>query len=88
MNTTRKFLLSGLLLPLLVSACSGLTRSDKPATKTWWLKPLTGVSQKPVPVKVTKVDLSVRVVPGLDGQYLCGSATLVASYTGFRADTG
>jgi len=66
MNTTRKLLLSGLLLPLLVSACSGLTRSDKPATKTWWLKPLTGISQESALASVPKVDLSVGVVPGLD----------------------
>lgn len=66
MNITRKFLLSVLLLPLLVSACGGLTRSDKPATKTWWLKPLTGISQASALARVTRVDLSVRVVPGLD----------------------
>ena len=41
------------ILILSISACGGLTRSDKPATKTWWLKPYAAEAQKlssePVP---------------------------------------
>jgi ABC-type uncharacterized transport system auxiliary subunit len=49
-----------------VSACSGLNRSDKPATTSWWLdaygeSTFTSTSEPPV-----KVDVSVSVVPGLD----------------------
>ncbi|MGA9574470.1 MAG: ABC-type transport auxiliary lipoprotein family protein [Lysobacterales bacterium] len=49
-----------------LSACSGLTQSDKPAITVWWLEPYTGMTRvdsddPPVPVKLT-----VTAVPGLD----------------------
>ena len=67
MNITRKFVIFGLtILILFVSACSGLTRSDKPATKTWWLKPYTATTQAMNNDEVLLVAVSVTVVPGLD----------------------
>ena len=67
MNTTNKFVVFCLLiLALSVSACGGLTRSDKPATSTWWLEPYTGMTQETSSVPVPLVAISVTVVPGLD----------------------
>jgi len=67
MNTTNKFVVFCLLiLTLSVSACGGLTRSDKPATKTWWLEPYTGMTQETLSGPAPLVAISVTVVPGLD----------------------
>ena len=67
MNTTNKFVVFCLLiLALSVSACGGLTRSDKPATKTWWLEPYTGMMQETPSDPAPLVAISVAVVPGLD----------------------
>lgn len=67
MNTTNKFVVFCLLiLALSVSACGGLTRSDKPATKTWWLEPYTAMKQDESPDSVKVVAISVMVIPGLD----------------------
>lgn len=55
-----------LMLVLLVNACSGLTRSDKPATKTWWLEPYAGMAQKKPSDPVLLLRISLTVVPGLD----------------------
>ena len=63
---SRSYLLFCLLVLLSVSACSGLTSSDKPAITKWWLKPYTGLSQVTPPGPVELVDLSVVAVPGLD----------------------
>ena len=67
MNTTNKFVVFCLLiLAISVSACGGLTRSDKPATKTWWLEPYTGMMQETPSDQVRLIALSTTVVPGLD----------------------
>lgn len=67
MNITKNFVVFSLMmLMLFVSACSGLTRSDKPATKTWWLKPYTATTQTLTTDQVLLVAVSVTVVPGLD----------------------
>jgi ABC-type uncharacterized transport system auxiliary subunit len=65
-NSKRRF--AGVLLAVLFSlaACSGLTKSDKPAITTWWLKPYDAMATvdealRPVPVFVT-----VTAIPGLD----------------------
>lgn len=55
-----------MLMLLSVSACSGLTQSDQPATVKWWLKPYTGLSQVTPPKPAELVALSVTAVPGLD----------------------
>lgn len=53
------------LLTLLLSACSGLTKSNVPAIHTWWLVPLSadvaGSASEPIAVLV-----NVEVIPGLD----------------------
>jgi cholesterol transport system auxiliary component len=57
------------LLTLVVfslSACGGLTHSDKPATKTWWLKPYVDLNKSDHTHPLSKVAISVRAVPGLD----------------------
>ena len=58
------FSLSVLLLS--IGACSGLTQSDKPAVKKWWLEPyvLTAPAEPADPL--LPVALSVTVIPGLD----------------------
>ena len=49
-----------------ISACSGLTQSDKPATKRWWLEPYQAeVAAKPAGMPASVV-LSVTAIPGLD----------------------
>ncbi len=55
-----------LLLTILVSACAGLTRSDKPAARTWWLKPYTGMSYQVSANRVLVVAIEVTVSLGLD----------------------
>lgn len=55
-----------LILTLSISACTGLTRSDQAASKTWWLKPYAGMTQETPPAAVLPVAISVTVVPGLD----------------------
>lgn len=56
----------GLLISLLlVAACSGLTKSDKPAISKWWLEPYVAeqVANVDSPMGVA---VSITVVPGLD----------------------
>jgi len=51
---------------LSIGACSGLTQSDKPAIKRWWLEPyVIAVTAEPAAPPVPVV-LSVTVIPGLD----------------------
>ena len=67
MNTTNKLIVFCLLiLALSVSACGGMTRSDKPATNTWWLEPYTGMTQETPSESAPLVAISITVVPGLD----------------------
>ncbi len=67
MNTSNKFVVFCLLtLALSVSACGGLTHSDKPATNTWWLEPYTGMTQETPSAPAPLVAISITVVPGLD----------------------
>ena len=54
------------VLMLSIGACSGLTQSDKPAIKRWWLEPYeVAAPVKPADPPVP-VALSVTVIPGLD----------------------
>lgn len=75
MSVSRRQLVIGLLLTTIIAtACSGLNRSDKPVTTTWWLNAYgVGVDVDasmdvgmPSSNPVTKVALTVAVVPGLD----------------------
>ena len=67
MTISRPCFVFGLsVLVLSIGACSGLTQSDKPAVKKWWLEPYVVAAtaepaEPPVPVA-----LSVKVIPGLD----------------------
>jgi len=49
-----------------LGACSGLTESDKPAERSWWLTPYSGELQPASPDSVSSIVVSVSVVPGLD----------------------
>ena len=71
---------------LVLSACGGLTRSDKPADTVWWLQPVTGMTQADAAQTPLPIDLSVSVVPGLDSDRiltLSGDAEL-KPYAGAR----
>lgn len=67
MNITNKIVVFCLLiLTMSVSACGGLTRSDQPATRTWWLEPSVKMTQKASADSVNFVVISITAVPGLD----------------------
>jgi ABC-type uncharacterized transport system auxiliary subunit len=71
MNIPTKFALCCLLASsCLLPACSNLTRSDKPAVTTWWLKPYTGPVAASIPDTPVPVTLSVTAVPGLDSDQI------------------
>lgn len=59
-----------LLITLFLNACSGMTRSDKPAVTTWWLKPYAGAASVEGSGSLLSVDLTVIVVPGLDSDQI------------------
>lgn len=58
-----------------LSACSGLTKSDKPVTTNWWLKPYNGTTQHWADEPVIAVALSVKAVPGLDSNQILTLST-------------
>ena len=67
MSIPRIFLVFCLALPVLVlNACSGLTKSDKPAISKWWLEPYTINAQAGYSGPVLPVAVSISSVPGLD----------------------
>jgi len=71
MNISRTPLVFCLLfVGFCLNACSSLTRSDKPAVTTWWLKPYNGVVQVVAPETILPLTLSVMVVPGLDSDQI------------------
>lgn len=67
MIISRLYILFSLsFLMLSIGACSGLTQSDKPAIKRWWLEPyVLAASAEPADPSIA-VALSVTVIPGLD----------------------
>ena len=69
---------------LLLTACSGLTRSDKPATSTWLLKPYEGGTT--ATQAVIDVNISVTVTPGLDSDWILTLSTdaELSHYSGAR----
>jgi len=69
-----------------VTACGGLTRSDKPAISTWWLTPYESGTLAPAPGLVTRVAVSVRVTPGLDTDWILTMSTdaELSHYAGAR----
>ena len=67
MNISKtSFVFCLLFIGFCLNACSGLTRSDKPAVTTWWLTPYTGMAQVSAPETALPVTVDVVVVPGLD----------------------
>ena len=75
-----------LVLTLALIACGGLTRSDKPATSTWLLKPYSTGTTAQAGEAITRVAVAVSVSPGLDTDWIL---TLSADaelnhYTGAR----
>ena len=71
MNSLTKFAVYCLLASsCLLFACSSLTRSDKPAVTTWWLKPYSASPAVHVAEPQTPVTLTVTAVPGLDSDQI------------------
>jgi len=67
MTIYRPFIVFSLsLLMLSIGACSGLTQSDKPAVKRWWLEPYVVAAPANPADPLVPVALSVTVIPGLD----------------------
>jgi ABC-type uncharacterized transport system auxiliary subunit len=67
MNISQKLVvLFSFAITLCLNACGGITKSDKPATITWWLTPYTGMAQVASADLVSPVSVNVNVVPGLD----------------------
>lgn len=62
----KRIALSILVITWLLSACSGLTQSDKPVATTWWLEPYAGTTQAVVADSVLPVVVTLTAVPGLD----------------------
>ncbi len=56
--------LAACALPILLTACGGMLKSDRPATHTWWLEPLQPAAMGGASAHDLTVNLTV--VPGLD----------------------
>ena len=48
-----------------LSACGGLTQTDKPVTSTWWLKPY-GSTARAAMGEGIRLSVELTVIPGLD----------------------
>ena len=71
MNILTKFAVYCLLASsCLLFACSSLTRSDKPAVTTWWLKPYSASPAANIAEPRAPVALSVTAIPGLDSDQI------------------
>lgn len=67
MNTPKNYVALLLVVMMLtLNACSGLTKSDTPAMKTWWLEPYEGLTRAEASALPVLLKLSVTPVPGLD----------------------
>ena len=65
-NSKNIIVICAFLAIMSLAACSGLTRSEEPANRTWWLEPYTGTTQAIDHESMPLVAVSVRAVPGLD----------------------
>lgn len=75
-----------LAIAFVLSACSGLTQSDRPALRVWWLQPVTGAPRADDSSTAQPVMLELTVVPGLDSDQvlaLSSDAQLIP-YAGAR----
>lgn len=87
MNSTKKHAVICLLaFSGLLSACSGVNRSDKPVTTTWWLEPYTPSVQVTASDQPLLVALTVTVVPGLDSDQILtlSDEAVLKPYAGAR----
>lgn len=75
-----------LAIAFALTACSGLTQSDRPALKVWWLQPVSGAPRADDSSTAVPVILDLKVVPGLDSNQvlaLSSDAQLIP-YAGAR----
>ena len=87
MNSTKKHTVFCLLaISGLLSACSGLSRSDKPAVTTWWLEPYIDSPQVTTSDPLLSVALTITAVPGLDSDQILtlSDAAVLKPYAGAR----
>ncbi len=75
-----------LMAVFILSACSGLTQSNKPAVTSWWLEPYIGPAKGAVAEPAVTVALTVKAVPGLDSDQVLtlSSDAQLKPYSGAR----
>ena len=75
-----------LMAVFILSACSGLTQSNKPAVTSWWLEPYMSPAQGVVAEPAVTVALTVTAVPGLDSDQVLtlSSDAQLKPYSGAR----
>ena len=85
-NERRHSLLILLLFVLVLSACSGLTQSNKPMVTRWWLEPYVSNAQAAEAESVVTVALTIKAVPGLDSDQVLTLSTdaQLKPYSGAR----
>lgn len=68
---TKHTLYCMLAVTWLLTACSGLTKSEKPVMTTWWLEPYTGSTTMTTNAGSLKpVAISLSAIPGLDSNQI------------------
>jgi len=85
-NEKRQSLLIVLMIMLVLSACSGLTQSDKPVVTSWWLEPYISTAQAAPAEPSVTVALTIKAVPGLDSDQILtlSSDAQLKPYSGAR----
>lgn len=85
-NENRQTPLIVLMIVLILSACSSLTRSDKPVVTSWWLQPYISSTQAALAEPVVVVALTVKAIPGLDSDQILtlSSDARLKPYSGAR----
>lgn len=85
-NEQRQTPLLVLMIVLILSACSGLTRSDRPVVTSWWLQPYSSSAPAAAPEPAVMVALTVKAVPGLDSDQILtlSSDARLKPYSGAR----
>jgi ABC-type uncharacterized transport system auxiliary subunit len=85
-NENRQPPLIVLMIVLVLSACSGLTQSNKPVVTSWWLQPYISSAQAAAPEPAVMVALTVKAIPGLDSDQILtlSSDARLKPYSGAR----
>lgn len=85
-NERRQSLLTVLMVVLVLSACGGLTQSDRPAVTNWWLEPYISVTPGASAEPPLMVGLTIKAVPGLDSDQVLtlSSDAQLKPYSGAR----